>query len=54
MRFEAHPLRGTPFRGVAALEEATMKIVKNVRPPSGVSRALFRAPIYLYRLGLRQ
>ena len=29
-----------------------MKIVKNVRPPSGVSRALFRAPIYLYRLGL--
>lgn len=29
-----------------------MKIVKNVQPPSGVSRALFRAPIYLYRLGL--
>ena len=29
-----------------------MKIVKNVHPPSGVSRALFRAPIYLYRLGL--
>ncbi len=29
-----------------------MKIVKNVRPPSGVSRALFRAPIYVYRLGL--
>ena len=29
-----------------------MEIVKNVRPPSGVSRALFRAPIYLYRLGL--
>ena len=29
-----------------------MKIVKSVRPPSGVSRALFRAPIYLYRLGL--
>jgi deazaflavin-dependent oxidoreductase (nitroreductase family) len=29
-----------------------MRIVKNVRPPSGVSRALFRAPIYLYRLGL--
>jgi deazaflavin-dependent oxidoreductase (nitroreductase family) len=29
-----------------------MKIVKTVRPPSGVSRALFRAPIYLYRLGL--
>jgi len=29
-----------------------MKIVKTVQPPSGVSRALFRAPIYLYRLGL--
>jgi deazaflavin-dependent oxidoreductase (nitroreductase family) len=29
-----------------------MKIVKNLQPPSGVSRALFRAPIYLYRLGL--
>jgi deazaflavin-dependent oxidoreductase (nitroreductase family) len=29
-----------------------MKIVKNVRPPSGVSRAVLRAPIYLYRLGL--
>lgn len=29
-----------------------MKIVKHVRPPSGTSRALFRAPIYLYRLGL--
>jgi deazaflavin-dependent oxidoreductase (nitroreductase family) len=29
-----------------------MKIVKNAQPPSGVSRALFRAPIYLYRLGL--
>lgn len=29
-----------------------MKIVKNVQPPSGVSRALFRAPIYLYQLGL--
>ena len=29
-----------------------MKIVKNVHPPSGVGRALFRAPIYLYRLGL--
>jgi deazaflavin-dependent oxidoreductase (nitroreductase family) len=29
-----------------------MKIVKNVQPPSGVSRALFRAPIHLYRLGL--
>ena len=29
-----------------------MKIVKNAQPPSGVSRALFRAPIHLYRLGL--
>jgi deazaflavin-dependent oxidoreductase (nitroreductase family) len=29
-----------------------MKIVKHVRPPSGMSRALFRAPIYLYRVGL--
>jgi deazaflavin-dependent oxidoreductase (nitroreductase family) len=29
-----------------------MKIVKNAQPPSGLSRALFRAPIYLYRLGL--
>jgi deazaflavin-dependent oxidoreductase (nitroreductase family) len=29
-----------------------MKIVKNVRPPSGKRRALLRAPIYLYRLGL--
>jgi deazaflavin-dependent oxidoreductase (nitroreductase family) len=29
-----------------------MKIVKHVRPPSGVSRTLFRAPIHLYRLGL--
>ena len=29
-----------------------MKIVKNVRPPSGVSRAVLRAPIYLYRLGV--
>jgi deazaflavin-dependent oxidoreductase (nitroreductase family) len=29
-----------------------MKIVKNMQPPSGVSRAMFRAPIYLYRLGL--
>jgi deazaflavin-dependent oxidoreductase (nitroreductase family) len=26
--------------------------MKNVRPPSHVSRTLFRAPIYLYRLGL--
>ncbi len=47
-----HPVAGKPFRAVAASEEATMKIVKDVRPPSGVSRALFRAPIYLYRLGL--
>ncbi len=29
-----------------------MKIVKTVQPPAGVSRALFRAPIHLYRLGL--
>ena len=29
-----------------------MKIVKNVQPPSGLSRALYRAPIHLYRLGL--
>lgn len=29
-----------------------MKIVKSVQPPSGVTRAVFRAPIYLYRLGL--
>ena len=29
-----------------------MKVVTKVQPPSGVSRALFRAPIYLYRLGL--
>ncbi len=29
-----------------------MKVVKKVQPPSGLGRALFRAPIYLYRLGL--
>ena len=29
-----------------------MKIVKNVRPPTGVRRIAFRAPMYLYRLGL--
>lgn len=29
-----------------------MKIVKSVQPPSGARRALFRAPIFLYRLGL--
>ena len=29
-----------------------MKIVKNAQPPSGLSRAVFRAPIHLYRLGL--
>ena len=29
-----------------------MKIVKNARPPSGLSRVVFRAPIHLYRLGL--
>jgi hypothetical protein len=25
-----------------------MKIVKNVQPPAGLTRALFRTPIYLY------
>jgi deazaflavin-dependent oxidoreductase (nitroreductase family) len=29
-----------------------VKIVKNVRPPTGLSRLLFRAPIYVYRAGL--
>ncbi len=29
-----------------------MKIVKNVQPPTGLSRLLFRIPIYFYRLGL--
>ena len=29
-----------------------MKIVKNVQPPAGLSRLLFRMPIYVYRLGL--
>ena len=29
-----------------------MKIIKNVQPPTGVSRLAFRVPIYLYRLGL--
>ena len=29
-----------------------MKIVKNVQPPTGLSRLLFRTPIYFYRLGL--
>jgi deazaflavin-dependent oxidoreductase (nitroreductase family) len=52
MRLAVHPLTGKPFRGAVGSEEATMKIVKHVRPPSGMSRALFRAPIYLYRLGL--
>ena len=53
-----HVVGGSPVEGqalsgaIAALQEASMKIVKNVHPPSGVSRALFRAPIYLYRLGL--
>ncbi|MGH3557083.1 MAG: nitroreductase family deazaflavin-dependent oxidoreductase [Mycobacterium sp.] len=29
-----------------------MQIVKNVRPPTGLNRLLFRIPIYLYRAGL--
>jgi deazaflavin-dependent oxidoreductase (nitroreductase family) len=29
-----------------------VKIVKNVQPPTGVNRILFRAPIYLYQVGL--
>ena len=29
-----------------------MEIVKNVRPPSGLSRVLFRLPIHLYERGL--
>jgi deazaflavin-dependent oxidoreductase (nitroreductase family) len=29
-----------------------VKIVKNVQPPSGLSRILFRLPIYIYRAGL--
>jgi deazaflavin-dependent oxidoreductase (nitroreductase family) len=29
-----------------------VKIVKNVQPPTGLSRLLFRIPIYFYRLGL--
>jgi deazaflavin-dependent oxidoreductase (nitroreductase family) len=29
-----------------------VKIVKSVQPPTGISRVLFRAPIYLYRVGL--
>lgn len=29
-----------------------MKIVKNVQPPTGLSRLLFRIPIYAYRLGI--
>jgi deazaflavin-dependent oxidoreductase (nitroreductase family) len=29
-----------------------VKIVKNVQPPTGLSRLLFRTPIYFYRLGL--
>ena len=27
-----------------------MKIIKNVQPPTGISRIAFRVPIYLYRL----
>jgi hypothetical protein len=29
-----------------------VKIVKNVAPPTGLSRLLFRIPIYVYRLGM--
>jgi deazaflavin-dependent oxidoreductase (nitroreductase family) len=29
-----------------------VRIVKNVQPPKGLSRLLFRIPIHLYRLGL--
>ena len=29
-----------------------MKIVKNVQPPAGLGRRLYRVPIYLYRAGL--
>ena len=29
-----------------------MKIVKNVQPPAGLTRSLFRIPIHLYRLRL--
>ena len=29
-----------------------MKIVKNVQPPTGLSRLVFRVPIYVYRLGM--
>ena len=29
-----------------------MKIVKNIQPPAGLTRLLFRMPIYLYRLRL--
>ena len=29
-----------------------MRIVKNIQPPTGMSRVLFRAPIFLYRVGL--
>ncbi len=29
-----------------------VQIVKNVRPPTGLTRLLFRVPIYLYRAGL--
>jgi deazaflavin-dependent oxidoreductase (nitroreductase family) len=29
-----------------------VRVVKNVQPPTGLSRLLFRMPIHLYRLGL--
>jgi hypothetical protein len=37
---------------VCAPEEAIVKIVENVQPPTGINRVLFWAPIYLYRVGL--
>lgn len=33
-------------------KEGIVKIVKNVGPPTGLSRLLFRLPIRIYRLGL--
>jgi deazaflavin-dependent oxidoreductase (nitroreductase family) len=34
------------------LRTTVVKIVKDVKPPAGLSRLLFRIPIYAYRLGL--
>jgi deazaflavin-dependent oxidoreductase (nitroreductase family) len=54
VRWRVRSLSRKPFQAfaVAALKESTMNIVKTVHPPSGLSRALFRAPIHLYRLNL--